>query len=177
MTPVPVAELSDTSPSPIDPILTSDELPRADLDSARDVSEAMLLLLGGVVKRTRADAAALHRMADDGATILCAHGPNMVEVLGLRTRLLDPAVVAAAGGNLVIAEPSPGPAGDATLTRMRRLGIDAEAAVMIPLRPHGRLLGLLELGRRERFALADVLAGVRLVEAFVARAESQGWSA
>jgi hypothetical protein len=156
---------------------TTDELPRADLDTARDLSEAMLLLLGGVVKKTHAEAAALHRMADDGATVLCAHGPNMVEVLGTRTRLLDPTVVAAAGGHVVISEPTPGPAGEATLVRMRRLGVDADAAVMFPLRPNGRLLGLLEVGRRDRFSLADILSAERLIAAFVARAESQGWTA
>lgn len=116
-------------------------------------------------------------MADDGATILCAHGPKMVELLGTRTRLLDPAVVAAAGGTIVIAEPAPGPAGEATLGRLRKMGIDAEAGVMFPVRPRGRLLAFLEVGRESRFKMRDLAAAERVVEAFVAHAEASGWTA
>jgi hypothetical protein len=153
-----------------------DRLPEDDLAGANDLSEGLLLLLGAAVKRSHADAAMLHRMADDGATIQCAHGPKMVEVLGMRTRLLDAAVVAAAGGHIVVAEPAPGPAGDATLNRLRKLGVDPEAALMFPLRPRGRLLGLLELGKGTRFTPREVAAVDALVLAFVARAESAGWT-
>lgn len=136
----------------------------------------MLLLLGEVVKRAHATGALLHRMADDGATISCAHGPRMVEVLGTRIRLLDPAVVAAAGGSVVVAEPAPGPAGDATLNRLRKIGIEAEGAAMFPIRPHRRLLAFLEIGRETRFTFQDLAAAERAVEAFVAQAEANGWT-
>ena len=153
-----------------------DRLPEDDLAGANDLSEALLLLLGAAVKRAHADAAMLHRMAHDGATVQCAHGPKMVDVLGMRTRLLDAAIVAAAGGHIVVAEPAPGPAGDATLNRLKKLGVDPEAALMFPLRPRGRLLGLLELGKDTRFTPREVAAVDALVVAFVARAESAGWT-
>jgi hypothetical protein len=88
---------------------------------------------------------------------------------------LDPAVVAAAGGSIVIAEPAPGPAGDATIARLSKLGRQVEGAVMIPLRPRGRLLGLLEMGKAERFHLRSIIRAEDLARAFVAKAEANGW--
>jgi hypothetical protein len=158
------------------PAESVDRLPEDELTGANDLSEALLLLLGGAVKRAKADAAMLHRMADEGATVLCAHGPKMVEVLGLKTRLLDPAVVAAAGGHIVVSEPAPGPAGEATLARLRKLGVDPESSAMFPLRPRGRLLGILELGKTVRLSPREIASVDALVGAFVARAEAAGWA-
>lgn len=149
--------------------------PADELASAKDLSDALLLLLTAVVRRAPAEVGLVHKMADDGATVVCAHGPNGIDLLGTRARLLDPAVVAAAGGNIVIAEPAPGPAGDATLARMRKVGIDCEGAVMFPLRPRGRLLGFLEIGKAERFGLRGILRAEDLVRAFVTKAEALGW--
>lgn len=158
------------------PADSGDALPSDDLAGANDLSEGLLLLLGAAVKRAHADVALLHRMADEGATVLCAHGPNMVDVLGSRTRLLDAAVVAAAGGHQVVAEPVPGPAGEATRNRLCKLGAEPDGVVMMPIRPRGRLLGLLELGKRERFTMRELALAEALVIAFVARAEALGWS-
>lgn len=154
---------------PVDPS-ASDEL-----SGAEDLSEALLLLLNGLVQRTHADVAILHRMADDGATTVCAHGPKIVDTLGTRTRLLDPAVVAAAGGTVVVAEPAPGPAGDATLQRLRKSGVDIEGAVMFPLRPKKRLLGFVELGKEARFSFKDLVSAEELIHAFVRKAEAGTW--
>lgn len=151
--------------------------PADELATAKDLSEALLLLLTAVIRRAPAEVGLVHKMADDGATVVCAHGPKSIDLLGARARLLDPAVVAAAGGNIVIAEPAPGPAGDATLQRMRKVGIDCEGAVMFPLRPRGRLLGFLEIGKAERFGLRGILRAEDLVRAFVSKAEALGWSA
>lgn len=151
--------------------------PADELASAKDLSDALLLLLTAVVRRAPAEVGLVHKMADDGATVVCAHGPNGIDLLGTRARLLDPAIVAAAGGNIVIAEPAPGPAGDATLARMRKVGIDCEGAVMFPLRPRGRLLGFLEIGKAERFGLRGILRAEDLVRAFVTKAETLGWIA
>jgi hypothetical protein len=157
------------------PADSADALPEDDLAGASDLSDGLLLLLGAIVKRTKADVAVLHRMEDDGATVVCAHGPDMLSMLGLRTRLLDAAVVAAAGGHVVVAEPVAGPAGEATITRLRKLGVDPEGAVMLPIRPRGRLLGLLEVGKETRFTMREIAKAEDLVAAFVVRAESGGW--
>jgi hypothetical protein len=147
-----------------------------ELSGAKDLSEGLLLLLHAVVQRTPADLALIHKMSDEGATVVCAHGPNAPDLLGTRVRLLDPAVVAAAGGAIVVAEPAPGPAGDATLQRLAKLGRQVEGAVMIPLRPRGRLMAILEMGKAERFHLRSVIRAEDLARAFVTRAESSGWS-
>lgn len=147
-----------------------------ELTAAKDLSEGLLLLLHAVVQRTPADLALVHKMSDEGATVVCAHGPNAPDLLGTRVRLLDPAIVAAAGGSLVIAEPAPGPAGDATLQRLAKLGRQVEGAVMIPLRPRGRLMGILEMGKAERFHLRSIIRAEDLARAFVAKAESSSWS-
>lgn len=149
--------------------------PDQELSGAKDLGEALLILMHAVVQRTPADIALVHRMSDDGATVVCAHGPNAPDLLGSRVRLLDPAVVAAAGGCVVIAEPAPGPAGDATLTRLGKLGRQVEGSVMIPLRPRGRLLAILEMGKAERFHLRSIIRAEDLARAFVAKAEAAGW--
>jgi hypothetical protein len=60
---------------------------------------------------------------DHGAKVVCAHGFGVSEaasapVLGLETSFVDPIVVAAAAGHIVLAEPTPGPAGATMLRRL-----------------------------------------------------------
>jgi hypothetical protein len=162
-------------PAPIGEFSAPGWTPELELAPAKDLADGLLLLLHSIVQRTPADIALVHRMSDEGATVVCAHGPNAPELLGSRVRLLDPAVVAAAGGSIVIAEPAPGPAGDATIARLSKLGRQVEGAVMIPLRPRGRLLGLLEMGKAERFHLRSIIRAEDLARAFVAKAEANGW--
>ncbi|MBK6517959.1 MAG: DUF4339 domain-containing protein [Polyangiaceae bacterium] len=150
--------------------------PEEELRGAADVAEAFNLLLAALVRRTGAQVGLVHRMADEGATVVVAHGPNMFELLGTRTRLLDPAVVAAAGGNVVIAEPAAGPAGEATLVRMRKSGLDPEASAMFPIRPRDRLLGIVEIGKARRFTMRELTRAEDLVATFVKQAEAGGWS-
>ncbi len=147
-----------------------------ELDGATDLADALHLLLDALVRHVHAEAALLHRMADDGATVVCAHGPNMVSILGTRVRLLDPALVAAAGGNVVVAEPAPGPAGDVLVARLRKLGLDAEGAAMLPIRPKSRLLGFVEIGKAQRFSFRELAIAEELVALFVTKAERSGWS-
>jgi hypothetical protein len=158
------------------PFESGEVLPEDDLTGAADLSDGLLLLLGAAVRRSHADVALLHRLADDGASVVCAHGPQMIDLLGLRTRLLDAAVVAAAGGHVVIAEPVPGNAGEATMVRLRKLGIDPEGAVMYPIRPKNRLLGFLEIGKKTRFTLRELSRVEDLVAAFVRKATEMGWA-
>jgi hypothetical protein len=139
---------------------------------ATDRRDALLLLLAAAVSRGHAEVAMIHEVADDGAVAVCAHGPQVFEALGLRTRLLDPALIAAAAGAVVISEPSPGPAGQAIVERLSRLGAPVESAVMLPIRPHGRLFGTIELGRRSAFRSRDVVGLEALVEALVLKLEA-----
>lgn len=139
--------------------------------SVADRRDALMLLLAAAVSRGNAEVAIIHEVADDGAVAVCAHGPQVFEALGLRTKLLDPALIAAAAGAIVVSEPSPGPAGQAILERLCRLGAPIESAVMLPIRPHSRLYGTIELGRRSSFRPRDVAGLETLVEALVFKLE------
>lgn len=151
---------------------TPDDFHPADaIDGAADDRDALLLLLSAAIVRGSAEGAIIHEVRDDGAIAVCAHGPNMFDVLGMRTKLLDPALVAAASGAIVVAEPAPGPAGQATVNRLSKLGTHIEGALMIPMRPHGRLFGMLELGRREPFRPAEIASLEALVDALVSKLE------
>jgi hypothetical protein len=153
-----------------------EEMSAADaLEGASDLAEALLLLLSAAAQRTDSEAAIIHEVRDDGAVAVCAHGPAMFDMLGERARLLDAAVVAAAAGNVVLAEPSPGPAGQAILARIAKLGVNAEGAVMLPIRPRGRLHALLEVGRVKPFRAREIAELEELVDALVALIESKSW--
>jgi hypothetical protein len=166
---------TDDITSPGRPATLQDSTPSDALAGAADLHDALLLLMSAVVLRTSAEGAIIHRVDDDGAVAVCAHGPQMFQVLGERTRLLDPVVVAAAAGNTVVAEPTPGASGQALLTRMACLGISAEGAFMFPIRPRGRLMGLLEVGRRSPFRAAEIATAETLVDALLEKIEQSGW--
>ena len=174
-TPEPLATSTDDITEPGRPSLPAEQSPSDVLAGSGDLQDAMMLLMAAVVQRSEADAALLHRIDDHGTAVVCAHGPLRGEMLGSRTRLLDAAVVAAAGGHLVVAEPTPGPAGEAVLSRLARLGIVAEGAVMVPVRTKRKLLGMVELGRRRRFTAAEIADIEALVHGLAMRAEAQDW--
>ena len=154
------------------PTLPEDFHPSDAVAGAADRRDAMLLLLAAAVARGHADVAMMHEVGDTGAVAVCAHGPQVFEALGMHTRLLDPALLAAAAGVTVIAEPTPGPAGQATIARLSRLGTEVSGAVMLPIRPHGRLYGTIEIGRRTAFRAIEVAGLDALVEALVFKLES-----
>jgi len=153
------------------PNLAIDNVPGAGAGVGGDRRDALLLLLAAAVARGHAEVAMIHEVADDGAVAVCAHGPQVFEALGLRTRILDPAMIAAAAGAIVLSEPSPGPAGQAIIDRLSRLGVPVESAVMLPIRPRGRLYGTIELGRRTPFRPTDVAGLEALVDALVFKLE------
>jgi len=171
----PPAVSTDDITSPGRPATPLDLTPADALAGAADLHDALLLLMAAAVQRTAADGAIIHRMEDDGAVAVCAHGPQMFQVLGERTRLLDPVMVAAAAGTFVVAEPAPGAAGHALLARMACLGVSGEGALMLPIRPRGRLLGALELGRGAPFRAGEIAAAEALVGALVDKIEANGW--
>src|SRR5205814_4716358 len=103
--------------------------------------------------------------------VACAHGPLMFDMLGEHTKLLDPILVAAAAGAVVLAEPSPGPAGQAMQTRLTRLGVASDAAMMLPVRLRSRLTAFIEIGRASAFTPRAIAAAGELVDALVAKLE------
>jgi hypothetical protein len=103
------------------------------------------------------------------------HAAEPFDVWNMHMPLLDPALIAAAAGTIVVAEPTPGPAGHATRARLSRLaGREPLAgAIMMPIRPHGRLFGVLEIGRAAPFRSAEIASIKALVDALVIKLE--GW--
>jgi len=191
--PHPSYDESDDITLPGRPVFPEEVMPQDALAGAADVDDALLLLFNAAVLRSGADAALLHvvrpwgygvhdtmadTLADDtnDAVILHAHGPFSRNLVGERTSLLDPALAAAAGGNLVMAEPSPGEAGRAIRDRMLDLGIACEAACLMPAVASGRLVAALELGRKgQGFRASELYAVEGLVEALVHRIEREMW--
>jgi hypothetical protein len=158
------------------PSVPSDFLPADAIDGAADARDALRLLMTAAVARSGADVALVHEVEDAGAVVVCAHGPELFDAWDMRTSLLDPALIAAAAGTMVVAEPTPGPAGHATVTRLARLGREPMAgAIMLPIRPRARLFGVLEVGRIAPFRSAEIASIEALVDALVIKLE--GWRA
>ena len=154
----------------------SDEKVTADpLSGAAQLKDALLTLSGVILREVGCEGVMVHRVDDEGALAVVAHGPRMFDVLGLRTRLLDPAIVAAAAGILVVAEPTPGPAGQSILSRLEKLGVNGSGAVMIPIRPHGRLFGTVELGQSAPFDGAAIAKAEGFVRVVQAKMEAADW--
>jgi hypothetical protein len=152
--------------------MPQDLLPSDAVAGAVDRRDALLLLLAAAVARGHAEVAMIHELNHDGAVAVSAHGPQVFEALGMRTKLLDPALIAAAAGLLVLAEPQPGVAGQAIVDRLSRLGFPVTGAVMLPIRPRGRLYGTIELGRRSPFRAIEVAGLEALVDALVFKLEA-----
>ncbi len=124
-----------------------------------------MLLMTAAVARCEADAVIIHEIDGDQAVAVCAHGPSRRDVLGMRTPRLDPAVVAAAAGVTLVAEPDPGPAGASIVARLSRLAGPIDGAVLLPIRAGGLVVGMIEVGRRTPFRPAEVASLTSLVEA------------
>lgn len=145
------------------------------LSGPDQLKDALLLLSGVILREVGCDGVMVHRVDDEGAVAVVAHGPRMFDVVGLRTRLLDPAIVAAAAGILVVAEPTPGPAGQSIHARMEKLGVTGAGAVMIPIRPKGRLFGTVEMGQSTAFSGAQIAKAEGFVRVVTAKMEDAGW--
>lgn len=158
------------------PLLPEEIAPADALEGAADLSDALHLLLNAAVMHLRADAALLHRIHDSHAVVHFAHGPFSRVMIGIETELSDAAMVAARTGDIVVAEPSPGPAGMAVCTRLLHLGVQCEGAVMQPISISGHLVAILDLGRQaSRFRVTELVVLEKLVETFVARTEAGHW--
>ncbi len=160
---------------PARPPKTTDKVSGDPLSFADQLKDALLLLSGIILREVGCEGVMVHRVDDEGAVAVVAHGPRMFDVIGLRTRLLDAAIVAAAGGMLVVAEPTPGPAGLAIKERLSRLGVEGAGAVMLPIRPRGRLFGTLEMGQASAFTGAAIAKAEGFVRVVTAKMEEAGW--
>jgi hypothetical protein len=183
------AEATDDVAFPARPPFSHEMAPSDALAGASDVHEALVLLQAATVREASCDGVLIHRLHRDGALVVCAHGPRTGGVIGVRTRTEDPALIAAGLGTIIVAEPSPGPAGQAIATRLAKLGAPTEGALMIPIRtektmstrtPHPpakwcRLFGMIEMGRRSPFHASEIAALEALVEAFAAKVDAEGW--
>jgi hypothetical protein len=145
------------------------------LSGADQLKDALLTLSSVILREVGCEGVMVHRVDDEGAVAVVAHGPRMFDVIGLRTRLLDPAIVAAAAGILVVAEPTPGPAGQSILSRLEKLGVAGAGAAMIPIRPNGRLFGTVELGQATAFDGAAIWKAEALVRVVQAKMEAADW--
>lgn len=158
------------------PLLPEEIAPADALEGAADISDALHLLLNAAVMHLRADAALLHRIEDSHAVVHFAHGPFSRVMIGMDTDLGDPAIMAAQAGDIIVAEPSPGPAGQAVSDRLLHLGVQCEGAVMQPILISGRLVAVLDVGRQApRFRAAELVVLEQLVETFVSRTEAGSW--
>jgi len=156
------------------PSTPNDFSPADAIDGAGDRREALLLLMTAAVVRGGADVAIVHEVDDDGAVAVCAHGPVMFDALELRVARDDDALLAASTGATVVAEPAPGPAGQAILNRLGLLAGALDGALMIPIRPGGHLVGMIELGRKAPFRSAEIVSLEALVDALVQKLEAGG---
>ncbi|WP_170319460.1 GAF domain-containing protein [Polyangium spumosum] len=158
------------------PVFPDEVMPQDVLAGAADLDDALLLLFNASVLRTGADAGLVHVVRPGGAVVLYAHGPFSRDMVGERTSLVDPVLAAAVEGNTVVAEPAPGPAGQALKDRLLHLGVACEAAWMVPVLAGGRLVAAIELGRKAPRVRASELAIVEaLVDALANRADHDAW--
>jgi hypothetical protein len=158
------------------PSMPADFSPADAIDGAADRREALALLMTAAVVRGGADAVMVHEIEEDSAVVVCAHGPSRSEVLGVRTPRLDPALAAVASGAALIvgSEVDPGPAALSILGRLCRLAGPIDGALLFPIRVHGQLSGLLEIGRRAPFTVGEIASLEALVAALVDKLET--WS-
>jgi hypothetical protein len=174
----PSGLVTDDVASAARPADSSDRMEGDELAGATDLSEALLLFLGALVRRLDADGALLHRVDEMGAAVACAHGRGAGDALGARTSFTDPSFLAASSGHALIAEPDPGAGGTVVRARLEAVcgaPIAHGAAGMLPIVAGGRLRGFVEIGRVRPMALREWAEAERLVRTLVARIHAADW--
>jgi hypothetical protein len=149
------------------------------LSSARTFDEGLLLMLSTAVTAASAQVGILHQWRDELGTAVTtfAHGPGAELLLGERLAEQDAALSAAKGGFTIMSEPHAGDAARYVLGRLVRCLPSVCTASMVPFTLHGRLLGMLEIGREWRPFRAREIARVEdIVDALAERALYMGWA-
>jgi hypothetical protein len=170
-----VFEGRDDPPTLTDDIseVTWTPLPTDVVDISSDPSgrrDTLLVLMTAAVSRGGADAAIVHEIDDDGAVAVGAHGSTRKEALGLRTPPKDPAIVAASSGaTLIVSDTAPDRAGLSVLSRLCRVAGPVDSAVLIPVTADGRLVAMIEIGRRTSFQPDEVASLEALVASLADR--------
>jgi hypothetical protein len=158
------------------PLLPEEIAPADALEGAADLSDALHLLFNAAVLHLRADVALLHRAQDQGAIVHFAHGPISRPLIGFETTFDDPVMAVARSGNVIVAEPSPGPAGKTLVDRLLYLGVQCDAATMHPIIVNGHLIAILEIGRKgPQLRASELVVLEKLIDAFVSRTEAGLW--
>jgi hypothetical protein len=158
------------------PLMPEEIAPADALEGAADMSDALHLLLNAAVLHLYADAALLHITNEQCAVVHYAHGPFSRSMIGVETELTDPVMAAARLGHAIVAEPSPGPAGQALVERLLQLGVQCEAATMHPILVGGRLVAVLEIGRKgPQLRASELVILEKLVTTFVSQTDMGVW--
>jgi len=122
-----------------------DELVRG----ARDAGEALLFAMHAAVTATHAAAGLAHRVREPfvGLVTSSVHGSGMVQQLGTVVARLDPALIIARRGEILVGSPADNNALRAVARRFSAYPGDIAGVAMVPVFDGGRLLAVLELGR------------------------------
>jgi GAF domain-containing protein len=116
---------------------------------ARDAGEALLLALHAAVVATRAAAGLAHRVRAPfvGLVTSSVHGSGMDQQLGAVVPRLDPALVVARRGEILLGTPTDNHALAAVARRFSVHRGNIAGVAMVPVFDGGRLLAMLELAR------------------------------
>lgn len=148
------------------------------LQNSRTLEQALLLTLSTAVTAAGGHAGLLHQLRPElgGFVTAFAQGPGGELLLGEKLSGDDAALAAARAGYTVVSEPFPGDAGRYVLGRISRCLGNVCSFAMVPFTLHGRLHGMLELGRELRpFRARDVARVEDVVDALVERVLYMGW--
>jgi len=165
-----IGPISTIRPVPVDPVRV--------FGSAHDLEDAFLLALSTAVTASSAHIGLLHRVRDDlGATVTAyAHGPGAELLLGERLSPEDPSLLAAQVGATILGELRLGEAGRYIAGRVARCIGAPRGVAMVPMRLHGRLVAMLEVGRQlSPFKAREVARVEDVVVALIERVVVMGW--
>jgi hypothetical protein len=166
---------NDPSEGPLRPVAVD---PVGVLAQAEDLSRALSFTLSTAVAAASADVGLLHHIRPALGTMvtLYAQGPNAEQLLGEKLAAHDPTVAAARSGSTVMAEPGLGEVGRYLAGRIGRCVAQPRGLAMVPLRLHGVMHVMVELGRRQTAFRAREIARVEdVVSALIERAVVMGW--
>lgn len=154
---------------------------QAELLFANDPGEVMLFGLRVAAQQTGSEFGLIHRFRAPWVGMVTSYvmGDELWQQMGSVLRQDDPVVVAACQRRAVMGSQARGLAQAAIA---RRIGVIAgrrqlRGVAMLPLFGHGRLLGMLELGRTDRsFRAADKLVLEGVGTALTQRLDGSAWA-